>query len=531
MTASASPSRPDAIASLAGGSPASIHAPTVTMRAISKRFGQVKANRQVDLEIFPSQVLALLGENGAGKSTLMKILYGFYRSDEGAIEINGVPVAIHSPQDARTHRIGMVFQTFNLIPAFTVSENIGLFLEDLGLVLNPSGIAERIDEMASRFGMQVDPGALVMDLSIGEQQKVEILKLLVSGARLLILDEPTRVLAPHEIESLLGVLDRLRSDGYAIVLITHKLKEVFKIADRVAVMRAGEMVETLTIDAATEDHLVELMFSRQVREFEVPLRSPQSTAGTPLLFLDRVSTVAQGAGVALQQVTLEVHRGQIVGITGVSGNGQRELADVVLGRLATSGGAIRLSDEPIRAGSVTAMRRRGVAFIPENPMAMAIAPFLTVVENAAVPQSWRYSRAGGFDFDWRAAQRDFSASLNELEFSLPLYATARSLSGGNLQRMVIARELAHHPDLIVASYVTSGLDVRSAVTARQALIRARDRGAGILLFSDDLDELFALSDRLVVLRDGRIRGDFLPSETTYEETGYLMTGEDAKNDG
>jgi ABC-type uncharacterized transport system ATPase subunit len=504
--------------------PTSKPAPILSLYGIYKSFGDVHANEAIDLEIFTSEVLALLGENGAGKSTLVKILYGFYQADSGIIKHQGEQVTIKSPHDARQLKIGMVFQTFNLIPAFTVAENIALFFPELKEVFNLNRISQRIESLSERYNLSVDPTALVKDLSVGDQQKVEILKLLVSDARTLILDEPTRVLAPHEIKALFKVLDSLRADGYAIILITHKLNEVMEIADRVAVLHKGRLAGTLSIEEASEGRLIELMFGRKVAEFQGVMRDRVGYSGTPLLELLNISTLAQGAEICLEHIDLSIDPGEIVGITGVSGNGQRELADVVLGKLKPVSGSIKLNGEDISEFSIGGIRAKGVVFVPENPLQMAIAPYLTVLENFTVPYLCRYVQSGGLRIDWEAARRDYSQSMEALDFELPLYAIARSLSGGNLQRMVIAREMAHRPSLIIASYLTSGLDVRSAIAAREALVQAREQGTGVLLFSDDLDELFALSDRLIVLQGGRIKGEFKPEETSYQEIGYLMTG-------
>jgi ABC-type uncharacterized transport system ATPase subunit len=497
--------------------------PLLSMCEIDKSFGKVHANQAINLDLHASEVLALLGENGAGKSTLVKILYGFYQADSGTIKYRGERVHIKSPRDARALQIGMVFQSFNLIPAFTVAENIALFYPDLKEVFDLGSIAQLIESISERYNLLVDPMAMVRDLSIGDQQKVEILKLLVSDARTLILDEPTRVLAPHEIKALFKVLDSLRADGYAIILITHKLHEVMEIADRVAVLRKGRLAGLLPISQVSEEKLVELMFGQKVAEFQGIERYQDESEASPLLELRGISTHSVGAEVALDAIELTLFPGEIVGVTGVSGNGQRELAEVILGRRRAKNGRIRLRGEDISRASIGAIRAKGVAFVPESPLQMAVAPYMTVLQNYVVPFGKRYQRSGGLRIDWDTAKEDFTRSMETLEFEFPLYSPARSLSGGNLQRMVIAREMARQPELIIASYMTSGLDVRSAIAVREALVQAREHGAGVLLFSDDLEELFALSDRLIVLQGGRIRGEFKPSETTYQEVGYLMT--------
>jgi ABC-type uncharacterized transport system ATPase subunit len=503
--------------------------PIVSMRGITKAFPGVLANDHLDLDLYASEIHALLGENGAGKSTLMKILYGFYRCDSGKILFNGQPVVIHSPHDARLHQIGMVFQDFSLIPALSVAENIALFLPQLPAVLNVNKINQRILEVSKRYDLQVNPGAMVSQLSIGEQQKVEILKLLLADARLLILDEPTRVLAPHEAEALFKVLDSLRKDGYAIVLITHKLKEVLECADRITVLRVGHLAGTLLRSEASEDKLVALMFEKKLATLQVNRRRAISEPEIPLLELRGAGTLAEGSQTSLKAIELKVHPGEIVGIAGVSGNGQKELGDLALGMIKCIRGRKFLFGRDCTNQSIQQVRRSGVGFIPENPLTMAIAPFMTVLQNMALTRTWRYVRAGGLSIDWPAVKADAERTMERLEFSFPLYIPARSLSGGNLQRMVIVREMTQEPRLIIASYLTRGLDVQSTIAARQALVQARDNGAGILLISEDLEELFTLCDRLIVLYGGTIVGSFTPENTNVFEVGHLMTGSEVQH--
>ena len=503
--------------------------PIVSMRGISKSFPGVLANDRLDLDIYASEIHALLGENGAGKSTLMKILYGFYRCDSGEILFNAQPVVIHSPHAARLHQIGMVFQDFSLIPALSVAENIALFLPQLPAVLNVNEINQRILEVSKRYDLQVNPRAMVSQLSIGEQQKVEILKLLLAEARLLILDEPTRVLAPHEVDALFEVLDNLRKDGYAIVLITHKLKEVLECADRITVLRVGHLAGTLLRSEASEDKLVALMFEKKISALQVNRRQPISESENPLLELRAAWTRAEGLTPSLKDIDLKVYPGEIVGVAGVSGNGQKELGDLALGMLKCVRGRKFLFGRDSTSLSIQQVRRSGVGFIPENPLSMAIAPFMTVLQNMALTRTWRYARAGGLSIDWPAVKADAERTMERMEFSFPLYIPARSLSGGNLQRMVIVREMTQEPRLIIASYLTRGLDVQSTIAARQALVQARDNDAGILLISEDLEELFTLSDRLIVLYGGSIVGSFAPDDTNVFEVGHLMTGSEGQH--
>ncbi len=498
--------------------------PLVSMQGITKVFPGVLANDHVNLEIYASEIHALLGENGAGKSTLMKILYGFYRSDSGQILHKGRPVNIRSPHDARRLQIGMVFQDFTLIPALSVAENIALFLPHLPAVLNINEINQRILEVSERYDLQVNPRAMVSQLSIGEQQKVEILKHLLADARLLILDEPTRVLAPHEVEALFKVLKSLRKDGYAIVLINHKMKEVLDCADLITVLRGGRVARTLLRSEASEDKLVALMFEKKLTSLQVGHQRVTYDSASPVLELCGVETHGEGAETSLKSIDLTVHPGEIVGVAGVSGNGQKELGDLALGMIRCARGKKLLFGKDFTNQSIHQVRRSGVGFIPENPLTMAIAPFMTVLQNMALTRTWRYTRAGGLSMDWQAVKMDAERTMQKLGFSFPFYIPARSLSGGNLQRMVIVREMTQEPPLIIASYLTRGLDVQSTIAARQALIQARDNGAGILLISEDLEELFSLSDRLIVLNAGRIAGSFNPENTNVYEVGHLMTG-------
>lgn len=497
----------------------------LTLRQITKRFPGVLANDRINLDIHGSEVHALLGENGAGKSTLMKILYGFYRADSGEIHFHGQPVQIRSPHDARRLGIGMVFQSFTLIPALTVVENIALFLPNLPAVLDKTRIARQIEEVSAGYGLAVNPWAPVWQLSIGEQQKVEILKLLLADSKVLILDEPTRVLAPHEIEGLFQVFAKLRADGYAVVFITHKLQEVLACADRITVLRHGEVAGTLSRSQATEPGLVSLMFGTALMEPGPSRTKIHGKPEQPLLELQKVTTRAEGTATGLQDADLKVMPGEIVGVAGVSGNGQRELGDIILGLERCSHGTKNLFGQDATRWSVAKVRASGVAFIPEDALAMAAVPWMSVQENMTMGETGKYARQGGLAMDWEAVRADMEASFKSLGVSMPPpWARLGTLSGGNLQRFILARELARHPRLIIAFYPTRGLDVPSATAVRDLLVAARDSGAGALLISEDLGELFALSDRLIVLYRGRIVGEFKPQEASMSQIGYLMTG-------
>jgi ABC-type uncharacterized transport system ATPase subunit len=359
---------------------------------------------------------------------------------------------------------------------------------------------------------------------------VEILKLLLADARLLILDEPTRVLAPHEVEALFKVLASLRKDGYAIVLITHKMREVLECADRITVLRAGRVAGSLLRSDANEDRLISMMFEKKLAALQVDRNHISSDSAFPLLELKGVETRSEGLETSLKEIDLKIYPGEIVGVAGVSGNGQKELGDVALGIIRCARGKKLLFGKNFTNRSIHEVRKSGVGFIPENPLTMAIAPFMTVLQNMALTRSRQYARSGGLRMDWQAVRADAESTMKHLGFSFPFFVTARSLSGGNLQRMVIVREMTQEPRLIIASYLTRGLDVQSTIAARQALVQARDNGAGVLLISEDLEELFSLSDRLIVLYGGKIAGTFRPEDTNAYEIGHLMTGSEVQHD-
>jgi simple sugar transport system ATP-binding protein len=498
--------------------------PVLSVRGFSKRFSGVLANDSISLDLLPGEIHALLGENGAGKSTLVNCIYGFYRRDAGELLVNGEPHDFRSPHDARAQGIGMVFQNLTLIPALSVVENVALFLPDLPAIPDLKEVAGKLEALGDRYSLRVDPWALVRDLSIGQQQKAELLKLLMAQSRVLILDEPTRVLAPHEIQGFFEVIQRLVDDGLAVILITHKLNGVLERADRITVLRQGRVAGEVSRAEANETGLVRLMFDTDLAETRAPRRTAPAREGVPVLELLGASSHGEGAEVSLHGIDLVVHPGEIVGVAGVSGNGQKELGELILGSVACTNGSKQLfgtlsTDQPIRD-----IRRAGVGYIPENPLAMATVPYLTVLENMALTRTSSYALRGGLSMDWRAVEADADRSWERLGFRVSSFLLARSLSGGNLQRVVIARELLHDPDLIIASYLTRGLDVQSAQAARDALLEARDRGAGVLLISEDLEELFEYSDRLAVMYAGQVVGQFPTADTDIYEIGRLMTG-------
>jgi simple sugar transport system ATP-binding protein len=491
-------------------------------RGIVKRFGPVLALDHADFELLPG-VHVLLGENGAGKSTLVKILYGRENADAGAILLGGRRVEIRTPADARRNGIGLVFQDFSLIPALTVAENVALFLPGLPPLLRRDQIGARIAALSKHLGLEVDPSVRVGTLSVPEQQRVEIIRVLLGGARILIFDEPTSALPPHEIEAFFEIFRRLRDDGYPIVFITHKLREVFALGDHVTVMRRGAVVGTLGIAEATEERLVELMFGESPGAAYRPKLTRPRHASAPVLELAAVATA--GDGRRLADIDLALSAGELVGVAGVSGNGQRELGDAILGTVRLARGRRLLFGRDATRWSVREIRDAGVGFIGEDPLGMELIWNMTLEENLALGSLGRFSRRRGLAIDWRAVETHFAEAFSEVGLPPPdSRARAGTLSGGNLQRFAIARELARRPKILVALEPTRGLDVRSAAAVRALLARARARGAGVLLISHDLGELSQLCDRILVLREGAIVADVLPAETDAWQIGRFMSG-------
>lgn len=497
----------------------------LVLEGITKRFPDgLVANNQVSLRVKRGHIHALLGENGAGKSTLMKILYGVYRPDAGTIQLDGKPLQIRSPHDARQAGIGMVFQSFMLIPAFTVIENVALGLKDLGIVLNTQEIEARINEISRKYDFGVDPHAQVWQLPMGTQQKIEIIKLVLAGARLLIFDEPTSVLAPHEAEGLFRIFRSLRESGYTIIFISHKLKEVLAACDAITVLRQGHVVGSLTRAEATEQKLVSLIVGS--REFDRPsqTRQPVPPQAPVMVELCAVEAHDDRGRLALHGMDLSIRAGEIVGVAGVSGNGQKELGEVIQGIRQISTGTLMLGGEPAMAWSVAQTRQTGVTCIPEDPLAMGAVKSMTVEENLALGDGGNGATRGWQPMDWKAVRARASWLTDRFKLQMPrLHVPIEKLSGGNVQRIVCARELSARPRLLLAYYPTRGMDIHAAGIIRAALQAARDEGAAILLVSEDLDELVAMSDRIVVMYHGQNVGECAPDQADIHEIGFLMT--------
>jgi ABC-type uncharacterized transport system ATPase subunit len=501
----------------------SVEAPALELRGITKRFGPVVANDGIDFDLRPGEVHALLGENGAGKSTLMSILYGLYHPDEGEILVNGKPVAVDSPSKAIDLGIGMVHQHFMLVPDMSVTENIVLGGEPRrrGGLLDVREGARRVRELSERYGLAVDPDAVIEDITVGAQQRVEILKTLYREARILVLDEPTAVLTAQETADLFEVLRSLRDDGVAIVFISHKLGEVLEIADRVTVLRRGKKVDTVPSAGATEESLARLMVGRDVL---LRVDKSETQAGEPMLEVKDLEVRDDRGLEAVRGLSLTVRGGEIVALAGVDGNGQHELVEAIAGLRDADGGEIKVAGKEVCGRGVRSTCDAGVAHIAEDRQLRGLVLDFSLAENLALREyrSPPLSRGGWLNIGrMNSRAREL---LQEYDVRGGSEDTlAASLSGGNQQKVCIAREIASNPKLLIAHQPTRGLDVGAIEFVHRRLVAEREEGRGILLVSLESEEVRSLADRILVIYEGRIVGEF-PPDATEEELGFAMTG-------
>lgn len=496
----------------------------VQMRQIVKRFPGVVANDRVDFDIQRGEIHGLLGENGAGKTTLMKILYGMYRPDEGEIYVGGQRVSVVSPSHAISLGIGMVHQHFMLVPDMTVLENIILGQKTrLGLTLEKENSTRKLLEISKRYGLPTDPNASVWQLSVGEKQRVEILKALYREVKILILDEPTAVVAPQEVDQLFSALRDLKREGLAIVLITHKLDEIMRVADRVTVLRNGKHVATRSVSEVNSKTLAQLMIGREI-SYEVR-KQPVETVET-ILSVEGLRVLDDRGAESVRGVSFSIRRGEIFGIAGVSGNGQRELTEVVVGLRRALGGRVVFRGEDITNSPPYEILPKGIAYIPEERNRDGVINDFSVTENLILKRQRDSSMTRNGVFMLPGQMDNLAKRLvNEFDIRTPSVRTpAVSLSGGNLQRVILARELSGRPDLVVAGQPTRGLDIAATEFVRRKLVDMRNSGAAVLLVSEDLDEVLVISDKVGVMYKGELVGLFKPQDVSVEETGLMMTG-------
>lgn len=501
--------------------------PVVELKQITKVFPGIIANDSISFKLHKGEIHALLGENGAGKSTLMNVVFGLYQPEEGSIEVNGEPVIIDSPNRAIELGIGMVHQHFKLVQPFTVTENIILGSEPKkGTRINYKKATEEIRQLSERYGLQVNPNAKIHDISVGMQQRVEILKTLYRGAEILIFDEPTAVLTPQEISELMEIMKRLVAEGKSIILITHKLKEIMQIADNVTIIRRGKVVDTLKKSETTPQELAEKMVGRNVT-FKVD-KKPAEPGAVVLEMENIVSNNKEGAAV-LQGLNLQVRAGEILGIAGVDGNGQSELIEALTGLRHVDGGLVKLLGKDITNMSPRKITESGVSHIPEDRHKHGLVLDFSVSENMVLETYYKppFNKGGFLNFD--AIDKHATRLVERFDVRTPSIAThARSLSGGNQQKAIIAREIDKNPTLMIAAQPTRGLDVGAIEFVQQQLIAQRDQGKAVLLISFELDEIINVSDRIAVIYEGQIVGEVLPEKTNDQELGLMMAGSTAK---
>lgn len=497
--------------------------PLVQMRGIVKKFPGVIANDHVDLEIYAGEIHALLGENGSGKSTVMSVLAGLYRPDAGEILMEGVPLSFGSPRDAIAAGIGMVYQHFKLVEPFTVAQNMQLGERRGSFLLSDTVIRDEIKTFEQRFGLSVDPDAPVWQLSVGEKQRVEIVRMLYRGSKVLILDEPTAVLTPQEASELFVNMKKMAAAGCAVVFITHKMNEVQEVADRVTVLRSGRVSGTMLCRDVHAQELVWLMVGREiVLNAE---RCPHGACGSEVLRMEGVQALNDSGRPGLNGVSLSLHAGQIFGIAGVAGNGQKELAEVLTGLRQVTGGEIRFMGEPVTHQTPAERIRHGISYVPEDRLGMGLVPGLDAVENMLLKSYNQPEFSGRWLIRRQAAEEQTAGIVRQYNVKLAgLNQPVRSMSGGNLQKLLLAREIAANPRLIVVVYPARGLDVGATESIHNLLMELRDKGTSILLVSEDLDELMKLSDRVGVMFGGRIVGNFAIEDVDLEEIGLLMMG-------
>jgi simple sugar transport system ATP-binding protein len=497
---------------------------SLEMRGITKTFPGVVANDNVNFDVNAGEVHALLGENGAGKSTLMKILYGLYPPDSGEILLNGQPVDIHSPSDSIGHGIGMIHQHFMLVDNLTVAENVALGLKSTREPrLDLDRVTARINELAENYGLNLNPEAYISQLAVGQRQRVEIIKALYRGAALLVLDEPTAVLTPQEVDELFVIFRQMAKDGHALIFISHKLDEISALTDRVTVLRDGKVIGTRLTAEVTKGDLALMMVGREV---SLERERPEATAGQVRLKLENVNAVNEQGTPILRKISLEVRSGEILGVAGVSGNGQKPLAEVIAGLQSVASGQITLEGRPVANLPPSEMIEAGLSYIPEERMHDGAIKDFSVAENLILQDHvWRPYSNGVF-LDFKVIDQHAQEMIRDFNVKTPSAETpVRNLSGGNIQKLILARELARKPRVLIAAQPTRGVDIGATEYIHNQLLEQRAEGLATLLISEDLDEVRALSDRIAVMFGGEIMGILDGDQISIEELGLMMAGE------
>ena len=492
----------------------------IEMRGITKAFGSVVANNGVNLNVKQGEILALLGENGSGKTTLMNMLSGIYKPDSGQIFVDGKEVSIDSPEDSKRLGIGMVHQHFKLVDVFSAADNIWMGKEKSGMVLKKDRYAE-VSEIAHKFGFDIDPKKKVYNMAVSEKQTLEIIKVLYYGAKIIILDEPTAVLTVQEIEKLFGVLRRMKEEGHAIIIITHKLNEVMEISDRVAILRKGEYITTVNTSETNEQALTEWMVGHKV---DLNIDRPTVEKTRPLLELRNVSIRSDEGATAIDNVSFYIRGGEILGVAGIAGCGQKELCEAIAGLRPIEKGQMIHKGDNIVGLPPKAILEKGIAmsFIPEDRLGMGLAPSLSITDNMILKS---YADTKGIFVNRKLGRADAEAVVRDLEVVTPSTETpVRRLSGGNVQKVLLGREIKAGPNVIVTAYPVRGLDINSSYAIYNILNKQKVDGVGILFVGEDLDVMMALCDKILVLCHGKVMGVVHAHKTTKEELGLMMTG-------
>ncbi|MCU6709636.1 ABC transporter ATP-binding protein [Paenibacillus sp. J5C_2022] len=490
------------------------------MESMTKSYGSVTANRNVDFNLRRGEIHALVGENGAGKTTLMRMLYGMETPTSGRIVVNGKAVAFHNPTDAMKCGIGMVHQHFMLFPSFTIAENIVIGRERVkGIAFDRKAAAEETEKLSRQYGMPVDPGMKVGECSLGMQQRVEILKVLHQGAEIIILDEPTGVLTPLEVKELLISIKRLAAQGKSFILITHKLGEIMEVADRITVLRDGEVTGVLNAEETDEEQLSRLMVGREL----VQLSRGAANRGNPVLEVSSLSVRGSKTKPLLDNVSFEVHEGEIVGIAGISGNGQSELLQAISGLLKPDAGTVRLLERDVTGAPVSIVREGGLAHIPEDRYLWGVSKEASVLDNGLMGHTGKHQKLGVLQGG--RIRKLVAGWVDKFRIKTgSVHTKAQYLSGGNLQKLIVARELAQETPFLIAAEPTRGVDVGAMEIIHGELLARRDKRGAILLVSSELTEVLKLSDRILVMYEGRIVGEMMAGTATEERISLLMAG-------